>query len=74
MTVIATERRIYSRRSASRGGGRRVSDTSARFASVPACPNCRQPGVASLAGETEGGWWFVCFACDHLCNQRDPNS
>ena len=38
--------------------------------SVPACPICRKTGVALLAGEAEGGWWFVCLACDHLWDQR----
>jgi hypothetical protein len=26
--------------------------------------------VARLAGEAEGGWRFVCLACDHLWDQR----
>jgi hypothetical protein len=23
-----------------------------------------------LAGESDGGWWFVCAACDHLWDER----
>jgi hypothetical protein len=30
--------------------------------------------VASLAGEADGGWWFVCMACDHLWDQRWTHS
>jgi hypothetical protein len=69
MTQITTDRRISSRR-ASRGGGRRTTDPPAVSLGVPTCQMCRKPGVALLAGESEGGWWFVCLACDHLWNER----
>jgi hypothetical protein len=29
--------------------------------------------MASPAGESDGGWWFVCLACDHLWDQRLAN-
>jgi hypothetical protein len=30
--------------------------------------------VAQLGGESGGGWWFVCAACDHLWDQREPKT
>lgn len=69
MQTIAADRRTCSRRS-SRGGGRRVIDPPVDSTSVPTCPICRKAGVALLAGEAEGGWWFVCLACDYLWDQR----
>jgi hypothetical protein len=67
--MVPSKRRLTDRRS-SRGGGRRATDSPTRASEVPACPTCRQPGVAVLAGESEGGWWFVCLSCDHLWDQR----
>jgi hypothetical protein len=69
MLEIATECRQSNRRSV-RGGGRRATDSAVTPSDLPTCPACRRPGVASLAGESEGGWWFVCLACDHLWDQR----
>jgi hypothetical protein len=69
MLDVASNQRICNRRS-SRGGGRRAADRPALSADVPTCPMCLMRGVASLAGESEGGWWFVCLACDHLWDQR----
>ena len=69
MQQIAVDRRTSERRS-SRGGGRRVTDEPVEPTSGPACPACRQADAALLAGEAEGGWWFVCLACDHLWDQR----
>jgi hypothetical protein len=74
MPIIAADCRISNRRGSSRGGGRRVTDVPTGSASVPTCPNCREAGVAFLAGEAEGGWWFVCLACDYLWNQRQIKS
>jgi hypothetical protein len=72
MLDIATERRLSTRRSY-RGGGRRAIDLQDSSADTPTCPRCRKPGVASLAGESDGGWWFVCLACDHLWDRRQPD-
>ena len=69
MLEIPTERRSSNRRVA-RDGGRRATDPPGRLSAQPVCPRCHQSGVASLAGESEGGWWFVCLDCDHLWNQR----
>ncbi len=69
MQEITADRRTLNRRS-SRGGGRRAIDTPAGPTAVPACPTCRKANVALLAGEAEGGWWFVCLGCDCLWNQR----
>jgi hypothetical protein len=66
---ITTDRRSIDRRS-SRSGGRRATDPTPRASDVPTCPMCHRPGVALLAGESDGGWWFVCDACDHLWDQR----
>jgi hypothetical protein len=66
---IKTDRRVSDRRSF-RGGGRRASDRPSPLSDLPTCPMCRKPGVASLAGESDGGWWFVCLACDHLWDRR----
>lgn len=73
MLEIAADRRTSNRRS-SRGGGRRAIDPPVGPAGVPMCPTCRKAGVASLAGEAEGGWWFVCLVCDHLWDQRQTAS
>jgi hypothetical protein len=72
MLEAATDRRVSDRRSV-RGGGRRASDPPNAPSDLPACPACRTPGVALLAGESDGGWWFVCLACDHLWDQRLAN-
>ena len=72
MLDIAADRRMSNRR-ACRGGGRRGSDPITGSSTVPTCPTCFKSGVTLLAGEAEGGWWFVCLACDHLWNQRETN-
>lgn len=69
MQEIAADRRRCNRRS-SRGGGRRVIDPPAGPTGVSTCPTCHKADVALLAGEAEGGWWFVCLGCDDLWNQR----
>ena len=69
MPEIVIDRRISNRRSF-RAGGRRATDAPVATSAVPACPACRMAGVALFAGESEGGWWFVCDACDHLWDQR----
>lgn len=69
MQEIAMERRTSNRRS-SRGGGRRAIDPPSGLTRVPMCPTCGKVDVALLAGEAEGGWWFVCLGCDYLWNQR----
>lgn len=69
MQEIAADRRTVNRRS-SRGGGRRAIDPPGGSTDVPTCPDCRKADVALLAGEAEGGWWFVCLGCDCLWNQR----
>lgn len=69
MPMIETDRRTIARRGF-RAGGRRTTDGSAALESLPICPACKTSGVALLAGEAEGGWWFVCLACDHLWDQR----
>lgn len=71
MLQITPERRGADRRSP-RGGGRRATDLTSRPLERPACPMCRESGRAALAGESDGGWWFVCLACDHLWDQRRP--
>jgi hypothetical protein len=71
MLQITSERRADDRRSP-RGGGRRATDLTSRTTELPACPMCRESGVAALAGESDGGWWFVCLACDHLWDHRQP--
>lgn len=70
MQQIIADQRTSARRSF-RGGGRRVTDPPAESSSTPRCPNCHQDGLAVLAGEAEGGWWFVCVDCDHLWDQRE---
>ena len=69
MQQIIADRRTWDRR-CSRAGGRRMTDQPLSSPSSPVCPNCQQNGVAVLAGEAEGGWWFVCLDCDHLWDQR----
>lgn len=69
MQEVALDRRTASRRTA-RGGGRRVTDPAIGAQPVPDCPACLESGVAVPAGEADGGWWFVCLACDHLWDER----
>lgn len=69
MQQLSANRRLGDRRGA-RGGGRRASDTRPAPGEPPRCPNCFQDGLAVLAGESDGGWWFVCVDCDHLWDQR----
>ena len=73
MLQIPSERRASDRRS-TWGGGRRATDLTSRILELPECPMCRESGVAALAGESDGGWWFVCLACDHLWDQRQPQA
>jgi len=67
------ERRHSPDRRSSCGGGRRMTDLHSRQSDSPACPKCRERGVALQAGESDGGWWFVCLACDHLWDERHAN-
>lgn len=69
MLDTVTERRLSDRRH-SRGAGRRVTDPARGPSASPPCPTCRKSGVSLLAGESDGGWWFVCLSCDHLWDQR----
>ena len=69
MQQLSTNRRVEDRRGP-RGGGRRASDAGAAPVEPPRCPNCFQERLAVLAGESDGGWWFVCVDCDHLWDQR----
>lgn len=68
MKDVTVDRRISTRR-AGRQSGRRSTDRPASSTASPRCPRCQQ-NVTILAGEAEGGWWFVCDACDHLWNRR----
>src|SRR6516165_5548272 len=69
MLYSSIDRRLSNRRRSS-GGGRRSTDLQARPLDSPTCTCCRASGVAALAGESDGGWWFVCLACDALWDQR----
>ena len=69
MEETTVDRRTSARRTI-RGGGRRATDAPAAGVALPDCPMCQRPGIAMLAGEAEGGWWFVCLGCDHLWDQR----
>jgi hypothetical protein len=68
MDQFTVDRRASTRR-IGRDGGRRATDPTVRSTFAPVCPNCRQHAT-TLAGEAEGGWWFVCESCDHLWNHR----
>src|SRR5262245_60812619 len=68
MEPITVDRRISTRRHGRRGG-RRATDQPASSTTTPLCPRCRQDATV-LAGEAEGGWWFVCESCDCLWDQR----
>ena len=70
MLEHSTERRHVSDRRSTGAGGRRLTDLAGRPFDSPTCPMCREAGAASLAGESDGGWWFVCLACDHVWDQR----
>ena len=70
MQEVTVDRRITDRRHA-RLSGRRSTDKPVSRTCGPACPKCHETGVAWLAGEAEGGWWFVCLSCDHLWDQRE---
>ena len=69
MLQIPTERRVCERR-ASRCGGRRVTDQPGRPCDLPTCLVCHWQGVAALASESDGGWWFACPACNEVWDQR----
>jgi hypothetical protein len=62
-------RQLVDRRASTRGG-RRVTDLPGRPFYQPTCPTCREKCTAILAGESDGGWWFVCLSCDYLWDQR----
>ena len=64
-----TERRMQDRRSG-RDGGRRTTDGPPHPVGSPRCPACHRNTVALQAGEADGGWWFVCDACDHMWDER----
>src|SRR5262249_14439066 len=64
------EHRHLTDRRASGRGGRRASDLPRRPFHPPTCPKCRVTGAALPAGDSDGGWWFVCLCCDHLWDQR----
>jgi hypothetical protein len=64
-----TEQRVRDRRF-SRAGGRRFNDGPARPVGSTRCPACLTTCAALQAGEAEGGWWFVCVACDHMWDER----
>jgi hypothetical protein len=68
MQQITIDRRVSSRRTG-RPGGRRATDQPVTSTTTPVCPDCRQSATV-LAGESDGGWWFVCDSCDYLWDQR----
>jgi len=68
MQQFSIDRRLSSRRTG-RSGGRRAIDRPVRSSTTPVCPCCGQRSTI-LAGEADGGWWFVCDSCDHLWDQR----
>jgi hypothetical protein len=70
MPECLTERRQQTDRRSPARGGRRVTDRVDRRSDLPACPTCRERDSALMAGESDGGWWFVCLACDYLWDQR----
>jgi hypothetical protein len=63
------DRRGHDRR-ASLGGGRRTGDRTGRLKHSQPCPSCRATSGILLAGEAEGGWWFVCGHCDQMWDER----
>ena len=69
MQTIDADRRTVNRR-AFRASGRRRNDPAPSPAIPPTCPGCLKDRTAVTAGESEGGWWFVCLDCDHLWDQR----
>lgn len=68
MQQIVVDRRVSNRRT-DRAGGRRATDHPVNSSARPDCPCCGHDATI-LAGEAEGGWWFVCESCDHLWDQR----
>jgi hypothetical protein len=69
MNRTEAERRERDRRCI-RNGGRRSTDRPPRPSGAPQCPACRRATAALQAGEADGGWWFVCIACDYMWDQR----
>jgi hypothetical protein len=69
MTRTEGERRVMDRRLI-RDGGRRFTDGPPHPMDSPRCPACHKDTPALQAGEADGGWWFVCVACDHMWNHR----
>ena len=69
MNRTEAERRMQDRRSV-RDGGRRTTDGPPHPVDSPRCPACERNTVALQAGEADGGWWFVCDACDHMWDER----
>ena len=68
MPQAAVDRRTSSRRRG-RHGGRRATDQPITSTTTPVCSRCGHTATI-LAGEAEGGWWFVCDACDQMWDQR----
>ena len=68
MAKTETDRRLAERRR-QRRGGRRSTDRPGTQATTTSCPRCG--GAGTEAGSAEGGWWFVCAACDHLWDERN---
>ena len=68
MKDVIVDRRISTRRKG-RLSGRRATDLAHSSTTASHCPRCRG-SVTILAGEAEGGWWFVCAACDYLWDRR----
>jgi hypothetical protein len=62
--------RSFRDRRRGRAGGRRLSDAPPRPPNSPQCPVCLTGGAALQVGEADGGWWFVCEACDHMWDER----
>ncbi len=69
MTRTEGERRMMDRRLI-RDGGRLFTDGPPHPMDSPRCPACHKDTPALQAGEADGGWWFVCVACDHMWNHR----
>jgi hypothetical protein len=69
MTRNSAERRVLDRRWI-RAGGRRSTDRPPHPVDSPKCPACQRTRAALPAGEADGGWWFVCYVCDHMWDER----
>jgi len=69
MNRTEADRRVRDRR-VIRDGGRRFTDGPPHPMDSPRCPACQRDTPALQAGEADGGWWFVCLACDHMWDER----